>query len=506
MSLWTRLFGKKSPPRQEVRSGVTGFNAGSIDRFNSSWAMVNVPIDRQLFQSIRLMRSRCRDLAINNDYAKRYLSLLNTHVIGPKGILLAGAIKRRDGLDDREANDLLEDQWQRWCRRGVCDVAGKLSFRDIQALVLKGCARDGEAIIRLVYDSKNPWGLSLQVMDPMLLDELYNETKPNAAGNTVRMGVEVDQYERPVAYYFRQNYDTYGTTQIGDQLFLRVPADEIVHVYMNEFPTQTRGYPWLHTGVNRLQMLSGYEDAEVVAARIAASKMGFMKQTMGASGYAPSDHEQDGLGRYQREISAGSIEVLPEGVDFTPWDPTHPAGNYGPFVKACLRGISSGLGVSYNSLANDCENVNFSSLRSALLEERDNYQVIQNFLIENLNERIFSRWLTAAILSRKIAIKPSEEERYASVKWIARRWQWVDPLKDVNANIAAINAGLKSRSEVIAEQGRNIDDVLHEFVAENAKAEKVGVSFKTETGNDQVLTLGDDEDELDADRPEAELN
>ncbi len=49
-------------------------------------------------------------------------------------------------------------------------------------------------------------------------------------------------------------------------------------------------------------------------------------------------------------------------------------------------------------------------------------------------------------------------------------WQWVDPQKEVNADIAAIGAGLKSREEVVAARGRDID----ELDAEIARAKGAG--------------------------------
>ena len=58
-----------------------------------------------------------------------------------------------------------------------------------------------------------------------------------------------------------------------------------------------------------------------------------------------------------------------------------------------------------------------------------------------------------------------------------RRWSWVDPLKDVQANIESINAGLKSRRQVIAEQGQDLDEVWSQLQAENDLAESLDLDF-----------------------------
>ena len=61
------------------------------------------------------------------------------------------------------------------------------------------------------------------------------------------------------------------------------------------------------------------------------------------------------------------------------------------------------------------------------------------------------------------------------VRWQAKSWNWVDPLKDIQANIAAINAGIKTSSEVIAEQGGDIEDVYDQIKYEQDLAKEKGI-------------------------------
>ena len=51
----------------------------------------------------------------------------------------------------------------------------------------------------------------------------------------------------------------------------------------------------------------------------------------------------------------------------------------------------------------------------------------------------------------------------------------VDPLKDIQASIQAINAGLKTNSEVIAEQGGDIEDVYDQLAYEQQLAKEKGL-------------------------------
>ena len=48
---------------------------------------------------------------------------------------------------------------------------------------------------------------------------------------------------------------------------------------------------------------------------------------------------------------------------------------------------------------------------------------------------------------------------YLACNWLPTKWDWVDPLKDANAEIAQIEAGLKSRTQAIAERGYDAEQV-----------------------------------------------
>ena len=71
----------------------------------------------------------------------------------------------------------------------------------------------------------------------------------------------------------------------------------------------------------------------------------------------------------------------------------------------------------------------------------------------------------------------SDPARYFAVKWIPPKWDWVDPLKDRKAEIEAIDAGLKSRSDVIESEGYDAEEVDRRIAADHAREEELGLSF-----------------------------
>ncbi|MGH8581300.1 MAG: phage portal protein [Gammaproteobacteria bacterium] len=452
------------------------YQAAQQSRLTADWIAGATTADQEVYGAIRLARARSRDLYRNNDYVKKFAHMVEQNVVGPQGILIQARAAELDGRPDVAANALIEDGWKTWCCSMMADVSGRQSFHDLQRMFIRTVAIDGECFVRIVRGFPNDYGLALQFIESDRLDENHNAALPG--GGEIRMGIELDQWSRAVAYHVRsrptgvQSYYTGAGAQT-----VRIPAAEMLHAYIVDRVDQTRGMPWAHTAMSRLRQLGGYEEAELIAARIAASKMGFYKRTGdGGSGVLLGD-DTDDSGNLIKDASPGTFEELPVGYDLASWAPDHPVGNYGQFVKSCLRGISSGLGVAYTSLANDLEGVNYSSIRSGLLDERDRWRVLQGWTIQHLVAPVFEAWLAMALLTGALPLPVSKFEKFRKVHYQPRGWQWIDPLKDTDASIAAVGAGFKTRAAVVAEQGEDLEDVYIQLAKEDALAKQYGLNL-----------------------------
>src|SRR5262245_12012459 len=132
------------------------------------------------------------------------------------------------------------------------------------------------------------------------------------------------------------------------------------------------------------------------------------------------------------EVSPGQFEALPTGFEFEAFDPQHPTQGFPFFVKACLRGIASGFGVSSNTLANDLEGVNLSTIRAGVLVEREECKAIQGWFIEQFCEPVFEAWLAWQLcVTLALPLPIAKLDKFNDPDWKPRRWPWVDPLKDV---------------------------------------------------------------------------
>ena len=463
-----KIFGFEITKRKK-----RNYEAAAIGRLYADWILSQKPADEEIRYSLKTLRARSRNLVINNDYARKFKKMVSINVVGPQGIRLQNKAVDANGQLDKKANDIIEAAWHEWNKRGNYDVTGTLSGLDGQRLFIETAAVDGEVIIRKIKGADTPFRFALQFIEADYLDIDLNKELPN--GNRIVMGVEFDKWGRPVAYYILAKHPGTGYASRHE----RIAADEIIHAYVRERITQSRGVPWMHSAMTRLHNIGKYEEAEIVASRAAAAKMGIIKSPTGA------EYVGDGMdtrGNIITEMEPGVIEQLPQGMDFELIDPTHPAGNFQPFIKTTLRGIASGLLVSYNSLAGDLESVNYSSIRAGFLEERDCWRTVQAWMIDAYCNSIFPDWLSMAMLSGAVQLPISKFKKFNAPKWQPRTWAWVDPLKDAQANVVALDNGLASRTDIAAEDGQDFEELLIQLQQEKALMQKYGIEFPRGAG------------------------
>jgi len=471
---------------------LTVFNGATGGRLTMDWFATILSADQEIKGNMRLLRARARELSRNNPVAKSYLKILLSNVLGHKGIGYQAQVRNNDGTLNSAFNRKIEAAWRDWGKKGTCTVDGRLSFRELQNVVLKNLATDGEVIVRRVrgFDG-NKYRYAVQLIDADQLDHLFTRAA-SPDENEIRMGVEVDKWGRPVAYHIQEKHPS----DLGGSLLrTRIPADQILHLYDPERISQTRGITWFHPCMFELRMLGGYVEAELVAARTGAAKMGFLEHTDPSSYVEPNPDAN-----YKINAEPGVIEQLPPGMKFTAWNVDHPGNAFPTFVKAMLRFVAGALGVSYNALACDLEGVNYSSMRSGLLIERDQWKMLQSLLREELLQPIFEDWMSLALLSGALVLDSRDPARFLAGKWQPRGWVWVAPLKDVQAGILAIGAGLASREALLSDQGVDVEEVFDELSEEakladekdldieiNAKAPVVG------KGPKETVDAGDEE-------------
>jgi len=470
---------------------VADGSSSDLTRLILDWVAACMNPDDEVRGTIKKLRARARELFRNNAYVAAYVNLLSGSVVGAHGMTLQAKVRDNSGKLNPMINGKIEEAWLDWADNPVT-ADGTLAMVDYTDLALTTTSIEGESLTRFMHGDRFNHGLALAPIDSDLLDEKLNRRR-HRGENEIRMGVEVDALGTRISYHVFKEYGSVFSG--GGRDTEAVPAAEIIHMMRGRRVNQTRGTTWLGPTMIALRMLEGYEESELVAARVAASKMGFFQTRMPetAGEFGPQSSKDP----IKMEANPGTLEQLPVGWEFKEWSPDHPTTQFPAFVKGNLRKIATGLGVSYNALASDLEGVNYSSMRSGLLIERATWKRLQAWWIRQFMQRVYREWLASALSRRVLVLDQRDFRRFYAVRWQPQGFPWVDPAKEAQAAEVSIRNGLTSRTRLLAEQGIDFEDVLEELAEEKQLAAEKGVQIEPKPEASQAT--GDDDEDKDKD-------
>jgi lambda family phage portal protein len=468
--------------------GRRNYAAAALTRLTASWGTSSNSANADIYRHLSILIARSRDLVTNNPYGRKFVGMCKSNIIGPQGVVLQAGVLDAPGVPDTGANNAIEAAWDAWCARGVCDVTGQHTFRDMCNLMIAACARDGAYLAVKVRGKAagNSTGLALQLLDVDRIDTQLQRAAGSGI-NAIRMGVEINAYGRPAALWLKTVHpgDMWAADGQASAKHQRIPIEDVFHGFIADRPEQLRGVPWMHAAMTQLNNLGGFEEAAIIASRVGASKMGFFTNDDPAGPPLDPTKIADGVdeatGIPYTDADPGTFGTLPPGYKFESFDPDYPSAMFGPFVKAALRGAASGLDVSYNSLGNDLEGVNFSSIRAGVLEERELWMDKQKWFIDAFVEPLYQEWLLQAVgmgqilLANGSPLPVAKLDKFRAHTWQPRRWSWVDPVKDIESARLEIQTGVASPQMIAARNGVDVEDVLDQIgqFEERLKAKKI---------------------------------
>lgn len=472
--------------RNKGRVGTRQYSSAFNSRLTTGFGTTNSSADSELATSLLKMRMRSRQLVRDTAFAKRAKVIVVNNVIG-HGMPMQAQVKTTRGEFAETINESIESAWEEWCCADSCHTGGQLHFADLERAAFGQIFEAGEVFIRIhrrpFGDSKIPFALELIEAERMADD--LTRTIPLGPNNQLRMGIEVDTYYRPVTYWLREQHP--GEINLivpQSNNLVPVPAEDMIHLRIIERWPQTRGEPWMHSVIRKLNDIDGYTEAEIIAARSAASYMGFIESDNIDD---PNNEVQDD-GSLQTELTPGIIDRLRPGEKFNFATPNRPNSQAEAFLRFMLREMAAGTGVSYESLSRDYSQSNYSSSRLALLDDRDLWRTFQLWWMRSFREELHEEWLQAAVLAGAVNV-PLEQyatspEKFEAVSFKARGWSWIDPTSEVAAYKEAVKAGFITVSEVIAQTGNGLDleDVLEERGRELKEMQAQGLDFDTSPG------------------------
>ncbi len=454
------------------------------NRFNQGFPSYNLSADAEMVTSLRNLRSRSRQLVRDAAYAKSAKRTVTNNVIGT-GVKIQPAVKTTRDTVNVRINRAIREAFDHWSNEHRCHTGGELHFHDLERQLMGQVFEAGEIFVRIW---RQPFGdstvpLGLEIVEPERIADGYAQPAGAHWENLIRMGIEVDSFKRPVAYWIRDLHP--GDIRLNvdrTDHFTRVPAADIIHLKIVDRWPQTRGEPWLHAVAQKLADINGYSEAEIIGARGRASYMGTIETPESPDVFAQRAADQT----LQFALEPGTVHKLAPGEKFNLQSPNASSQGVEPFMRLMLREIAAGLGTSYMAISEDYSQSNYSSSRLALLNERDTWKALQLWFIRKFRYRVHKEFMQAAVLSRTITEidlvdYATDPQKFERVFFRPRGWQWIDPTKEVAAFKEAEKAGYMTKGQVIAQTagGDDIEDMLTSRAAELEFMEELKLVFDT---------------------------
>jgi lambda family phage portal protein len=461
-----------------------GFDAGKRGRRLRAIPSTVAAINTQIRAYGKTVVARSRYLAVNNSYASSAKDEFVSAFVG-NGIMPSPILK------DKELRATIVETFSDWTDEA--DADGLTDFYGLQSVIAAEMFEAGECFVRIrprLPEDGLTVPFQLQLLPSEMLPTEHNVTLANGA--RIECGIEFDAIGRRVAYWFLRKHP--GETMTFDisgasQMQVRVPADQVLHLFKPLRAGQIRGIPHTLAGMITLAMLDLYDDAELERKRIAALFGAFITRP---NEEAPEENPfaaQEGLrkepGAHDKSdftLEPGVVVDLSEGQDVKFAEPADVGVTFEPFQYRALLKAAAGFGVTYAGMTGDRRQANYGSDRGALIHFRRKIEALQNHvMIFQFCRPIWKRWFKEAVLARAIPISATAylatPKTFDRVKWQPPRWDWIDPYKDLQAEKLAVDSGFKARSDVIESMGGDREEVDTKIAGDQASAEEKGIAF-----------------------------
>jgi len=418
--------------------------------------------------AVKNLRDIARELEQNSDLSKGILDTLVNNVVG-KGITVEPQLKLKNSKElDEQANDELLSLWEYWVQKP--EVTGELSWNSCQRLICRSWFRDGEVLVRRLkgavagFTHNSEIMLSLQLLEADYLPVDYNDVLKN-----ITSGVEVDDWGKPIYYYLYRKHPQSANYFAVYSNLLSISSNEIIHLKLMNRIGQLRGVSVFSSIIKRLEDIRDYEDSERIAARVAAALSLIIKPPLDPTTGLPimgNMEGEDGTADFANyedwldfDLESGMVGILPSGAEMEIINSNRPNNNLENFRNSQLKAVAAGSSTGYSTISKDY-NGTYSAQRQQLVEQSIVYKTLRNELIERVISIVYKDFINLARVQKPEIFRKTDLKTVYEADYIGDGLPWIDPQKEINAAVAAIDAGLKSRSQVIRENGYNPKDVF----------------------------------------------
>lgn len=491
MNLVDRAIGyfspKKGVERAKQRKLLNKYEAlePSQYRKNRRSRATSLEISSQSFDKLREM---ARHMEENTPIATSIVDAFCNNVIGEKGIQIEPMPLNHDGSINKEVQKEIKKWWSLYCRH--TDTRGN-AMPQVQRLLVNHWIVDGEVFAQHIthnplFKKKNRLPYIQQLIEADYLPNWGN-------GVDIISGIKFDYWLNPSQFYFSKDPNGILTSQNT----VAIDAENVLHLALRRKINQVRGITRFASVINSVTDLHDYENSERIAAKIAASMVGYIKKEMPTEEFTLDDYK-DADEELKRD-AGNMIEIAPGmfahnlgiGEEVGIIQSNRSAAYMTEFGNHMVRNIAAGAGASYSTASRNY-NGTYSAQRQELLEQWQHYKVLQNEFGCQYLQPTYIRFVKSLIESGMITV-PKDVWLVDNAQYLAPVMPWIDPYKEIMAHKVAIEIGTKSRTETITERGGTPSETFENIEKESGMGifNQIGATNEKK-GTEEIIR---DEDE-----------
>lgn len=431
----------------------------------------------------RSLREQARYLDENHDLVIGIFDKLEERVVGADGIMVEPQPLGSDGKVHREFSIELRRRWAAWSLKP--DVTGTFTRPELERLVLRTALRDGEcfgrkirgAVTDLRHPNPNGTMFSIEALEPDFVPFDLND-----ATKRIRQGIETNAWGQPLAYHVLKTHpgDALASYHLPD----RVSAEQVLHLAFRRRLHQVRGITLIHGILTRLNDIKEYEEAERVAARIAACLGFYIKR----NGVEADDIDYDSSSREPRHISIEPgmmFDELEPGEDLGMIESNRPNVHLDEFRNGQVRMVAAGARSQYSSISRDY-NGTYSAQRQELIESQEGFNVMQNWFVAGWSRPVYREWLRMELLNGLVVPDGVDKNTLFDAVYLAPVMPWINPVHETTAWKERVKGGAASTAQWIRAGGKNPEETWRQIESERRYFEDNNLKFDTlATGDKQ---------------------
>lgn len=383
--------------------------------------------------------------------------------------------------------------------RNLIDAAQGTNFAGLMGQAYRHDFMDGEsvALSHWMTNPGRPYATAIQLIDP---DRLSNPNNMVDVAN-LRGGIEVDAYGAAMAYHFRKAHpgdsmvmgaDTYTWARVPKY----VPGTnrlQVIHHFDRSRGRagQTRGRSIIAPIVQVARMGQRYTQIEMQQAIANAIFAVFLKSPFdhnlltNAVSSQSLDGYQDMRAAYhaKRQTTADGAVVVPlfPGEEIGTIKPEHPNAQYGVFMQNVLRHMAAATGQSYEQIAQDWSQTNYSSARAALMESWKFLIARRGAFNYGMPAKVYLLWLEEAVDKGEVELPPGTPAfwdmpaAWARHRCIGPGRGWIDPVKEAQSAQMRMDSFVSTLEDESADQGKDYEETLEQAAYERAHKDQLGL-------------------------------